>query len=104
MRVPINASTLRMLTVVLDDFRGGGGGGRMNDDGGWGLMARLRWRIIMGCFLVVATTPNDECGAGVGESAVRSCVLCLGLIRLIAQYDLDVRRGSSPESARTSHI
>ena len=39
-----NASTLRMLTVVLDDFRGGGGGGRMNDDGGWGLMARLRWR------------------------------------------------------------
>ena len=64
-----------MLTVVLDDFRGGGGGGRMNDDGGWGLMARLRWRIIMGCFLVVATTPNDECGAGVGESAVRSCAV-----------------------------
>ena len=80
----------------------------MNDDGGWGLMARLRWRIIMGCFLVVATTPNDECGAGVGESAGGSCVLCLGLIRLIAQYDLDDGRkgcgGSSQESARTSHI
>ena len=62
----------RAFTVAADAHRGGGGE-RMND-GGWVLMARLRWRI-MGCFLVVATAPNDECGAGVGESAECSCAV-----------------------------